>query len=127
MFLKPDAGFGLTEQSFEHALAQLRSVGQRVARQEVGVEGLTYMVKLFLPDSFAKWIICHADGEDSRLLWGLADLGLDIVEYGPVPLQELIDLRGQLGCRVQMDLFFHFDGTFGELQQACKENSRIIF
>jgi Protein of unknown function (DUF2958) len=112
---------------FKDALKRLRRQGGRIARAEVQVENLDYMVKLFLPDSYAKWIISYIEPDTPERMWGLADLGLDIMEYGLISLEELARLRGPLGCRVQVDLFFRERKSFGEIMKICQINNRIIF
>ncbi len=63
------------------------------------------VVKLFDPLGQAVWLATHLDA-DGDLLWGLADLGMDCVEYGPFSLAELADLKVGLGLGIERDVLF---------------------
>ena len=67
------------------------------------------VVKLFTPDAGCTWLLTEIDPEDPDIAFGLCDLGLGIVEVGPVSLQELGRLRGKLGLPVERDR--HFTAT----------------
>ncbi|WP_448140504.1 DUF2958 domain-containing protein [Sphingopyxis fribergensis] len=64
------------------------------------------VVRLFLPDGHAVWLLSEIDPGDSDRAFGLCDLGLGFPELGFVRLRELADLRGPLGLGVECDLAF---------------------
>lgn len=47
------------------------------------------MLKVFLPDGAATWLLSECDSDDPDRLFGLCDLGLGEVELGYVSLAEL--------------------------------------
>lgn len=77
--------------------------------------------KLFDPCGAATWVLFSLEADtDGRArswrAWGIADLGMDCVEYGSIDLDELRAHRGRLGLGIERDL--HFDPTaytFAEL------------
>ena len=63
--------------------------------------------KFFNPCGAATWLIFARDPEDPDVLWGLADLGMDCVEYGTINLSELQSIRLSFGLTIERDLHFH--------------------
>jgi hypothetical protein len=61
------------------------------------------VVKLFLPDSAATWLLTELDPHDQDRAFGLCDLGLGSPELGWVSLRDLGGLRGKLGLAVERD------------------------
>ena len=61
------------------------------------------VVKLFTPDGAATWLISSVSRANPALAFGLCDLGLGFPELGYVNLDELSELRGQLGLPVERD------------------------
>jgi hypothetical protein len=64
------------------------------------------VVKLFMPDGAATWLINEVDPDDPDRLFGLCDLGLGFPELGYVSLSEISALRGRLGLPVERDQHF---------------------
>lgn len=62
-------------------------------------------VKLFTPDGGGTWFLTEYDPKEG-LLFGLCDLGLGFPELGYVSLDELESIRGRLGLRVEVDLYW---------------------
>ena len=63
------------------------------------------VVKLFNPLGQALWLATHLD-DDGDTLWGLADLVMDCVEFGPFSLTELRSLDVGLGLGIERDILF---------------------
>jgi len=63
----------------------------------------TVWVKFFFPDAGWTWFVCGYGPED-ELCWGLVD-GHEI-ELGDFSLRELRQIRGNLGCKLERDLYF---------------------
>ena len=67
------------------------------------------VVKLFLPDGAATWLIVALDPTDPTLAFGLCDLGLGCPELGYVNLNELAAMRGNIKLPVSRDVYFQAD------------------
>jgi hypothetical protein len=61
--------------------------------------------KFFNPLGEGVWLATHLD-PDGDILWGLADLGMDCVEYGTFSLAELSSLQVGLGLGIERDILF---------------------
>lgn len=64
------------------------------------------VVKLYMPDTDASWLLTEIDPDDADRAFGLCDLGLGCPEIGFVRLSELARLRGPLGLGVERDRRF---------------------
>ena len=64
------------------------------------------VVKLFLPDGCATWLLTELHPSEPTRAFGLCDLGLGRPELGYVDLGELRKLRGVLKMPVSRDVFF---------------------
>lgn len=64
------------------------------------------VVKLFMPDGSATWLLAGLDPDNPDLAFGLCDLGLGFPELGSVSLAELAELRGIFGLPVERDRWF---------------------
>lgn len=64
------------------------------------------IVKIFNPAGAQTWLLCSL-GEDQDTLWGYADLGLGVVEFGAVSLEELESTIGPFGMRLERDRYFN--------------------
>jgi hypothetical protein len=54
------------------------------------------VVHLFHPSGCGHWLLVSMRAKEPYIAYGIADLGLGFVEYGPIDLQELADLRVQV-------------------------------
>jgi hypothetical protein len=63
--------------------------------------------KFFNPTGAATWLIFAREAGEPDVLWGLADLGMQCVEYGTISLSELQAFRGRFGLGIERDLHFH--------------------
>lgn len=63
--------------------------------------------KLFLPWTSGTWLLTELD--DDGLAFGLADLGFGTPELGYISLDEIWEVRGPGGLRVERDI--HWRGT----------------
>jgi hypothetical protein len=84
------------------------------------------VVKLFLPDAGATWLISEADPDDPDRLFGLCDLGLGFPELGYVSLAEITALRGKLGLPVERDLTFAADKPLSAYAEEARIQGRIV-
>jgi hypothetical protein len=84
------------------------------------------VVKLFMPDGAATWLLTECDPDDPDRLFGLCDLGLGCPELGYVSLTEIMELRGRLGLPVERDLHFVADKPLSAYADEARANGRII-
>lgn len=63
------------------------------------------VAKFFNPLGPGVWLATHLD-PDGDILWGLADLDLDCVEFGTFSLTELTGLDVGLGLGIERDILF---------------------
>lgn len=84
------------------------------------------VLKLFMPDGAATWLISEADPDDPDRLFGLCDLGLGFPELGYVSLAEISAVRGRLGLPVERDLHFVSDKPLSTYAEEARKQGRII-
>ena len=63
--------------------------------------------KFFNPCGAATWLIFARETDEPDVLWGLADLGMQCIEYGTISLSELQSIRLPFGLTIERDLHFH--------------------
>jgi len=80
--------------------------------------------KFFNPCGAATWLIFAREADEPDVLWGLADLGMDCVEYGTISLSELQGIRLRFGLTIERDLHFrpkcHANGDLWKLADYVK-------
>jgi len=59
-------------------------------------------VYIFTPWAAATWVLWEYDPE-SKMAFGMADLGMGCAEMGSVYVPELLDLKGPFGLEVETD------------------------
>lgn len=64
------------------------------------------VVKLFLADARATWLLTELDPEEPDIAFGLCDLGMGFPELGYVLISELASIKGKLGLPIERDRFF---------------------
>jgi len=64
------------------------------------------VVKLFMPDGAATWLLTETDPDDPDIAFGLCDLGMGCPELGSVRISELESVRGRLGLPIERDRHF---------------------
>jgi hypothetical protein len=83
---------------------QLLANGRRTAQgEEIDPPPV---VKLFLADGAATWLLTELDPSEPTRAFGLCDAGLGSPELGYVCLLELAALRGRLRLPVERDIRF---------------------
>lgn len=83
------------------------------------------VVRLFTPDAHAVWLLTELE-PDSRIAFGLCDLGLGLPELGYVALAELEGLRGPWGLRIERDIAFVADRPLSAYTRAALAAGRIV-
>jgi len=64
-------------------------------------------LKLFNASGGQTWLITQIE-PDGDIMWGLADLGFGIVEYGPISLNELLECKRTMGSQFMRTMGFQF-------------------
>lgn len=102
---------------------QLLANGRRTARgEEIDPPPV---VKLFMPDGAATWLLTELDPAEQTLAFGLCDPGLGSPELGYVDLTELAVLRGRLRLPVECDRHFVADRTLSAYANEAQAAGRI--
>jgi hypothetical protein len=84
------------------------------------------VVKLFMPDGGATWLLASLDPECPDIAFGLCDLGFGFPEMGSVRLSEIEGARGALGLRVERDLHFTADRRLTAYALDASRAGRIV-
>lgn len=84
------------------------------------------VVKLFVPDANATWLLSQLDPHDPDVAFGLCDPGLGHPELGQVLISELEGLRGPTGLAVEQDARFHPDKPLSHYAAEARQRGRII-
>ncbi|MPR06308.1 DUF2958 domain-containing protein [Microvirga tunisiensis] len=84
------------------------------------------VVKLFMPDSQATWLITELKPSDPDLAYGLADLGMGAPESGWFRLSDIIAQRGVLNLPIKRDPYFRADRPLSAYEAAAIVAGRIV-
>lgn len=84
------------------------------------------VVKLFMPDGAATWLLSEIDPDEPDIAFGLCDLGFGCPELGSVRISELESLRGKIGLPVERDLHFKAKHRLTTYADQAREAGRII-
>lgn len=75
--------------------------------------------KLFLPWTSGTWILTEM--EEGGLAFGLADLGFGTPELGYISIDELLEIRGPGGLRVERDIHWEADKPLSEYATESRQ------
>lgn len=107
---------------------QLVEAGAR-SRQDGGAstEPARPLVKFFTPWAGATWLISEITEEDGAdaMMFGLCDLGQGFPELGYVTLDQLAELRGPGGLRVERDRHWTAKKTLVEYADEARDAGRV--
>lgn len=97
---------------------------QQIAEESLGEREPDFLpvVKLFMPDGAATWLLTELDPDEPDIAFGLCDLGMGYPELGSVSLREIESVRGKLGLKIERDRFFSPVKT---LSAYAEEASRL--
>lgn len=84
------------------------------------------VVKLFMVDADAVWLLSELDPSNPDIAFGLCDLSVGEPELGYVSLAELAGFRGRLHLPVERDAHFRPDKPLSAYAAVALANSRII-
>lgn len=110
----------ITEMEREQLLAngRARAVDQAVDPLPV--------VRLFMPDAHATWLLASLDPSDENTAYGLCDVGIGMPALGTVKLSELASIVGPLKRPVMRDLYFRPTRTLSEYMRLAQLNGSIM-
>ncbi len=97
-------------------IEQLRKNGQANAeRVAAGDDDIDFypVVKLFMPDGAATWLLSEIFPDDPDIAFGLCDLGVGCPEFGTVRISKPESARGPLGLPIERDRHFKPTVTIG--------------
>ena len=80
--------------------------------------------KLFLPWTSGTWLLTEMCPEDG-LAFGLADLGMGTPEIGYISLDEIYEVRGPGGLRVERDIHWEASKTLSEYATEARQVGHI--
>ena len=81
------------------------------------------VVKLFVPWGAATWLITEC--APSGIAFGLCDMGCGSPELGSLDLQELADIKGPGGLRIESDLHWSTDKPLSLWAVEARQHGRI--
>lgn len=84
------------------------------------------VVKLFMPDGGATWLLTEVDPVDPDIAFGLCDLGVGCPELGLVRLSEITSIRGAIGLPVERDRNFKANKTLMGYATEARAADRIV-
>ncbi len=82
------------------------------------------VIKLFNPAGSATWLLTEYDPVD-RMFYGLADLGMQCPEIGPVYRDDLENWTHGSGLTIERDLHWKATKTLSEYGSDAREHRRI--
>lgn len=83
----------------------------------------TPVCKLFLPWTSSTWLLTEMD--DEYLAFGLAGLGFGTPELGYISLDEIWEIRGPAGLRVERDLHWKAGKRLSEYATESRRHGYI--
>lgn len=80
--------------------------------------------KIFLPWGSATWLVTELDPDDG-IAFGLADLGFGQPELGSFDLNEIYEVRGLGGLRMEVDIHFKAEHPISWYADDARQHGRI--
>lgn len=84
------------------------------------------VVKIFIPDGNATWLLTELNPSDPDVAFGLADLGKGAPELGGFVLSEIEQMRGCVGLPPERDRFFRATATLSVYANAAFAAGAIV-
>jgi len=102
----------------------------RMNAEAIATDGNTLdfypVVKLFMPDGAATWLLSETDPTDPDIAYGLCDLGFGTPELGSVRISEIVSVRGPFGLPVERDRHFTPKQALGAYADEARSEGRIV-
>ncbi len=80
--------------------------------------------KLFLPWTSGTWLLTELDPDDG-LAFGLGDLGFGTPELGYISLDEIYEITGPAGLKVEQDIHFTASKPLSQYATEAREHGHI--
>jgi hypothetical protein len=112
----------LTPEEREQLLANGRANAGRAHTQD-----FKPVVKLYCPWSLAIWLLTELDPDNPDIAFGLCDPGAGFPELGEVSLNELANVEGPDGLRIERDPHFTPTQTLAGYARGARVQGRIVF
>ena len=109
----------LTQQQREQMIANHRANAGREQTQD-----FQPVVKLYCPWNLAVWLLTELDPE-TNIAFGLCDLGQGFPELGNVSLDEMAEVEGPEGLRIERDIHFKAAKTLSAYAREAHALQRI--
>jgi hypothetical protein len=114
----------ITDAQFELLLANGRLSREHQLRDELFDP--QPVVKLFVPDSGAVWLLTEVDEMQPRLAFGLADLGMGLPEMGYIDLLEIQEACGVPWLSIAQDTRFQATKSLSEYACDARRAGHIV-
>ena len=98
---------------------------QEKAKGTKGEKDFYPVVKLFMPNTSATWLLTEIDPKHRDIAFGLCDLGLGFPELGSVSIRELLSAQ-VFGLGIERDRFFKADKPISEYARLARQHGRIV-
>ena len=115
----------LTKEQIDRLARNGRANAERI-EDDGNTHDFEPVVKLFMPDGAATWLLTETDPEDPDIAFGLCDLGMGCPELGTVRLSELESVRGRTGLPIERDLHFTPTGRLSGYADKARTAGRIV-
>lgn len=107
--------------------AKLLENGRASANARNGSVDHVPVLKLFLPEGSATWLITEMDPENPDILFGLCDPGLGEPELGSVSLTELQSVRTKrFRLPIERDAHIRFDKPISAYARKARSAGQIV-
>lgn len=118
--------FALVNVLSAEALQQLinNHVEQQPLKGTRGERDFPPVCKLFLPWTSGTWLLTELDPDDG-LAFGLGDLGLGTPELGYISLDEIYEITGPAGLKVEQDIHFKASKPLSQYATEAREHGHI--
>lgn len=83
------------------------------------------VVRLFMPDAHAIWLLAALGPADDDTAWGLIDLGIGMPALETVKLSDLANIVGPQQRPVLRDLYFHASRPLSEYARLAQRGGSI--
>jgi len=83
------------------------------------------VIKLFTPWTSCTWLITELDPE-TKILFGLCDLGMGMPELGYVALSDIESVVGPAGLKIERDIHFKASKTLSAYFNEAYEKGCIV-
>ncbi|MBD8619730.1 DUF2958 domain-containing protein [Sphingomonas sp. CFBP 13728] len=99
-------------------------VQQQPLKGTKGEQDFHPVCKIFLPWTNGTWLLTEMDPDDG-LAFGLADLGMGSPELGYISLDEIYEITGPAGLKMEQDAHFKATKPLSQYASDARANGKI--